>query len=65
MLSNDGCTLEEAVTDLVIPAVETLTGARERVYLSPDIVQSALKLVTSLIQLLLSQQQLTGGWSYV
>lgn len=49
LLSTTGQTLEESLSQLLAPIMDTITTAQNRVYLSQDIVNNALSLLLSLV----------------
>ena len=54
----EGQLLSDTLSLLLGPVAETLAGARERAYMSPVVVRAAVELLSSILQLLLSTQQL-------
>ena len=70
MLSSNKRTLEESLALLLAPVVDTITTARNRLYLSHHLVHDAVDLLVSVLGLFLGGRELTPGlwegmWWYI
>ena len=61
VLSSDVRTLEDSLALLLAPVVDTITTARNRLYLACNLVRDAVDLLVSILGLFLGGKELTSA----